>query len=92
MPPIVNDIFSFLGFLLSAFGLLVFGFASGRFILETFPKSNWQVQITLVLGIFGVAVGLANFVTPGSAGAFALGAGISFLASGMGKKKEEEGK
>ena len=89
MPPIVGEIFSFLGFLLSALGLLVFGFAGGRFVLDAFQKSTWQVQVALVLALFGALVGLANYATPGSAGAFALGAGVAFFSSG-GKKKEDE--
>lgn len=89
MPPIVNEIFGFLGFLVSFLGLLVFGFASGRFALDAFQKSSWQVQAVLVLALFGSLIGLANYATPGSAGAFALGAGIAFFASG-GKKKDDE--
>jgi len=92
MPPIVSQIFGFLGFLLSALGLLVFGFAGGRFTLDTFQKSTWQVQVALILGLFAVLVGLANYTTPGSTGAFALGAGIAFLASGSNKKVDEEQK
>lgn len=90
MPSIISEIFAFLGFLLSALGLLVFGFASGRFILDAFQKSGWQVQVALVLALFGALVGLANYATPGSAGAFALGAGIAFFVSGNQKKEEEQ--
>ena len=90
MPPIISEIFAFLGFLLSALGLLVFGFASGRFMLDTFHKANWQVQVALVLGFFGLLVGLANYASPGSAGSFALGAAVAFFMSGTGKKNEEE--
>jgi hypothetical protein len=92
MPPIVSEIFGFLGFLLSALGLLVFGFAAGRFTLDAFQKAGWQVQVALVLGLFLVLVGLANYVTPGSVGAFALGAGLAFLISGGPKKKDDEEK
>ncbi len=89
MPQIILDIFSFLGFLLSALGLLVFGFAGGRFALDAFQKSSWQVQVALVLGLFGALVGLANYASPGSAGAFALGAGIAIVMSFMPKKKDD---
>lgn len=92
MPPIVGEIFSFLGFLLSALGLLVFGFAGGRFTLDAFQKSAWQVQVALVLALFGAIVGLANYATPGSAGAFALGVGIAFFSSGSKKKEDEDQK
>jgi hypothetical protein len=90
MPPIVPEIFGFLGYLLSALGLLVFGFAAGRFALDAFQKGSWQVQVALVIGLFGTLVGLANYATPGSAGAFALGAGIAFFIAGAGKKNEDD--
>ena len=89
MPPIVSEIFTFLGFLLRAFGFLLFGFGAGRFVLESYPKATWQVQIALVLGFFGLLVGLTDFSSPGSAGAFALGAGVTYFMSGMPKKKED---
>ncbi len=90
MPPIIAEIFGFLGYLLSALGLLVFGFAAGRFALDAFQKAGWQVQVALVIGLFGALVGLANYASPGSAGAFALGAGIAFCLSAAGKKNEDE--
>lgn len=90
MPPIVSEIFGFLGYLLGALGSLVFGFAGGRFALDAFQKAGWQVQVALLLVLFGALVGLANYATPGTAGAFALGAGIAFLMSAMGRKKDEE--
>lgn len=92
MPPIVNDIFSFLGFLLRALGFLVFGLAAGRLVLDNFKNSTWQVQIALVLGFFGLLIGLTDFASPGSAGAFALGAGGAYFMSMMPKKPEGEDK
>jgi hypothetical protein len=75
MPSIVNDIFGFLGFLLRAVGFLVVGMAIGRFFFDNFKNSVWQVQIALVLGLFVLLIGLTDFASPGSAGAFALGVG-----------------
>jgi hypothetical protein len=89
MPDLVYEIFSFLGFLLRALGFLLLGFGAGRFMLDTYPKATWQVQIALVLGFFGLIIGLTDFSSPGSAGTFALGAGVAFLMSGMPKKKED---
>ena len=91
MPPIVNDIFAFLGFLLNALGFLLFGFGGGRFVLGAFPKAGWQVQCALVLGLFALLAALAKFSSHGSVGAFALGAGIAFFMSGMAKKEDDEG-
>ena len=87
----VNAIFALLGFLLRALGFLLFGFGGGRFMVDAFQKASWQLQIALALGFFGLLIGLTDFSSPGSAGAFALGAGIAFLMSGMPKKKDDEG-
>jgi hypothetical protein len=92
MPPIVSEIFSFLGFLLRAFGFLLFGFGAGRFMLDAYQKAPWQVQVALVLGFFGLLIGLTDFSSAGSAGAFALGAGVAFFMSGMPKKKDDSEK
>ena len=88
MPPIVSDIFGLLGLLLRALGFLLFGFGSGRFVLDAFKESGWQVQIALVLGFFGLLIALTDFASPGSAGAFALGAGVAYFMANMPKKAE----
>jgi hypothetical protein len=90
MPSIVFEIFSFLGFLVRALGFLVAGFALGRFVLDAYNKAGWELQIALALGFFGLLIALTHFSSPGSAGAFALGAGAALLMAGMGRKKEEE--
>jgi membrane protein DedA with SNARE-associated domain len=89
MPVLVNDIFSLLGFLLRAFGFLAIGYGLGRFFQSAYQKAEWQLQIALVLGFFGLLIGLTNFASPGSAGAFALGAGIAFFSM---KKEADESK
>ena len=95
MPNIVNEIFSLLGFLLRALGFLVIGYGLGRFTMDAYKKANWQLQIALALGFFGLLIGITDFASAGSAGAFALGAGAAFVMPGMPKKdddKEEEDK
>ena len=87
MPPIVNDIFAFLGFLLRALGFLVVGIAVGRLVFDNFKNSEWQLKIALALGFFGLLIGLTDFASPGSAGAFALGAGGAYFMSMMPVKK-----
>jgi len=83
MPPIVNDISAFLGILLRALGFLVVGVAVGRFVFENFKNSEWQLKIALALGLFGLLVGLTDFASAGSAGAFALGVGGAYFMSMM---------
>ncbi len=90
MPYILTDIIDLLGYLLRAAGFLVIGLALGRFLLEHYKRAAWQVQVALVLGLFGLLVGLTNFSSAGSAGAFALGAGISMLNTNAPKKEEAD--
>jgi len=86
MPTIVSDITSYFGFLLRVLGFLVVGIAAGRLVFENFKNSEWQLKIALALGFFGLLIGLTDFASPGSAGAFALGAGVAyFLPESMGK-------
>jgi hypothetical protein len=81
-----------LGFLLRALGFLIFGFAIGRFVLDAYQRANWQLQIALALGLFGLLIGLTDFASPGSSGAFALGAGVALIMASMNKTKDGEEK
>ena len=90
MPPVISEVFGFLGFLVRFLGFLVFGFAIGKFVWDNFKSSEWQVKIALSLGFFGLAIAFTNFATAGSSGAFALGAGAAFLMAGMPKKENPE--
>lgn len=83
-------ILGILGNLVRAIGFLVFGFGITRFTLDAYNKANWQLQIALVLGFFGLLVGLTNFATPGSSGMYALGAGIALVSNMLPKKTESE--
>ena len=91
MPSIVNDVFGFLGFVLRAIGFLVVGLAVGRFVWDNFKNSVWQVQVALSLGFFGLLVGITDFASAGSAGAFALGAGAAYFMNMMPQKTEDAG-
>jgi len=88
MPSIVPEIFGFLGFLLRALGFLVVGLAVGRLVFDNYKQSVWQVQVALSLGFFGLLIGLTDFASAGSAGAFALGAGAAFFMNMMPRKAE----
>jgi hypothetical protein len=81
MPPVVNDVFGFFGFLIRFLGFLVAGYAIGRFFLENYKVSEWQVRIALVLGFFGLFVGVIAYASPGSSGAFALASGAALVSA-----------
>lgn len=89
---VLTSVLTILGYILSAIGLLVAGIALGQFTLAAYEKAGWQVQIALIVGLFGLLVGLADFVSPGSVGAFALGTGIAYFMASAGKKKDQEDK
>lgn len=89
----MNDfmlIVGILGNLIRAIGFLVFGFGIARFTLDAYGKANWQLQIALALGFFGLLVGLTDFASPGSSGMYALGAGIALVANVLPKKAKDE--
>ena len=86
----LQEIFSIFGYFISAVGFFVVGFGLGRFFLAAYPKGNWELQIALALGFFGLLIGITVFATPGSAGAFALGVGLTFFVENQ--KKEDEAK
>ena len=81
MPPLVNDVFGFLGFLFRFLGFLIAGYGIGRFVLDNYKMSEWQVRIALALGFFGLLVGLTAYASPGSSGAFAFGAGVALVSA-----------
>ena len=84
------QIIGILGNLVRAMGFLVFGFGITRFTLDAYNKANWQLQIALALGFFGLLIGATDFASAGSAGMYALGAGISLVMGMMPKKSENE--
>ncbi|RPI89889.1 MAG: hypothetical protein EHM40_19715 [Chloroflexi bacterium] len=90
MPPVINDLFSLLGFLLRSLGFLIVGFGIGRFVLDRYNLSEWQVRIGLALGFFALLVGLTAYASPGSSGAFALGAGAAFVSALIPRKAASE--
>jgi hypothetical protein len=90
MPPLIDDIFYLLGNLIRALGFLAIGYGLARFTMDAFNKTVWQVQIALALGFFGLLIALTKFASAGSAGAFALGAGIALLVLNRPDKAEEE--
>ena len=87
---IFEEILGILGNIVRFLGFLLIGYGIARFVLDSYQKAVWQVQTALVLGFFGVLIGLTNFASAGSAGAFALGAGISFFRAFMPVKDEAE--
>jgi uncharacterized membrane protein AbrB (regulator of aidB expression) len=84
------NILEIIGYVLRALGFLILGFAIGRFTLDSYKQAVWQVQIALVIGFFGLLVGLTDFSSPGSMGMFAIGAGLAMVMVLMAKKQEEE--
>ena len=85
------DLVSFLGVLLRLAGLVVFGVAAGWFTLFTFrqPEGKWQLQAAAYLGFVTLSALIFGLVSPGGAGAYALGAGVTLLY--LGNQKAPQG-
>ena len=90
MPPVLTDVLGLFGFIIRLIGFLVFGFAVGRFVLDNYKAAEWQLKIALILGLFGLAIAFTDFASPGSSGAFTLGAGAAFLMANLPKKEDQE--
>lgn len=89
---IFEEILGILGNLIRFLGFLLIGYGTARFLLDSYQKAAWQVQVALVLGFFGLLVGVTKYASAGSAGAFALGAGFIFFRAFMpAKDKIDEG-
>jgi hypothetical protein len=84
------QIVGLLGNLIRAIGFLIFGFGIARFTLDAYNKANWQLQIALALGFFGLLVGLTDFASAGSSGMYALGAGIALISNYLPQKTDNE--
>jgi len=88
----LTEILAILGYSIRPLGFIVLGFGIARFTMDAYKQAVWQVQVALVLGFFFLLVGLTNYAGPASIGAFALGAGVAIILSGMTKKEAEEPK
>ncbi len=86
---IFTEVLAVIGFAIRALGFAVLGFAAGRFTMEAYKKAAWQVQIALVVGFFGLFVGLTNYSSPGSMGMFAISAGAAMLMSFTTKREDD---
>lgn len=86
---VFEEILGILGNLVRFLGFLLIGYGTARFVLESYKKAAWQVQIALVLGFFGLLIAITDFASAGSAGAFALGAGFTFFRAYMPVKEKE---
>jgi uncharacterized transporter YbjL len=61
--------------------MIVLGVAFSFFTIDFFKKGQqvWMVQVALFLGFIGLVIALSTFTSPGTLGAFALGAGGGLL-------------
>ncbi len=87
MNPTIQMIIDILAILFRFVGMLAFGFGAGWFAYEAYQKGEWQVQIAALLGLLGLAVGLADFTSAGALGAFGLGAGGAIIAFGLPRRQ-----
>ena len=90
MPNILYEILNMAGALLRLLGFLVFGLGLGWFALDAYRKESWQLQVAAFLGFVFGTVGFAKYLSAGSLGMFAIGAGGALLMWGMSKDKKKD--
>ncbi len=88
MPPILIDLLGLLGNVIRAIGFLAVGFALGRLVFDHFKLGDWRFQAILILGLFGLLVGITATSTAGSAGALALGIAAAYFMTMKPPKSE----
>ena len=86
-----RQVFGLFGYTLQTVGMLVFGLASGWFTMYAFkhPERRWQLQTAVFLGFFVFVALIVKFASPGSTGAYTLGAGVAIIIWGLLKSKDE---
>ena len=91
MPTIVFDIINLIAALLRLLGVAALGIGIGYLVVDLFHKAQeWLMQAVLFLGLAGLVIAMAVFLSPGALGAFGLGFGAAIFLWGMPKKKKEE--
>lgn len=88
---IASEVFALFGYIFRFLGFLVAGYALCRFFLDNYKMSEWQVRVALVLGFFGLFVGVTAYAGPGSSGAFALGASAALISALVPRKDKASG-
>ena len=87
----ISDVLALFGFIFRFLGFLVAGYAIGRFVLDNYKMSEWQVRVALALGFFGLFVGVTAYAGPGSSGAFALGSSVALIYALIPRKGKPAG-
>jgi hypothetical protein len=91
MPSIVYEIINLLASILRLLGMAAFGVGIGWLALDLLRKSSvWQVQMTVFLGLVGLAIALVVFLSWGALGGFGLGFAAAVFAWGMPKKAKAD--
>jgi hypothetical protein len=82
---------SYIGLLIQVVGLLLFGVTSAWFTLFVIkqPEKNWQLQ-GIAYGVFFAFVAyILQYLTPGSYGAYLIGAAGGLIYWGLIKNREK---
>ena len=82
---------SYIGLLIQVVGLLLFGVTSAWFVLFVIkqPEKNWQLQ-GIAYGVFFAFIAyILQYLTPGSYGAYLIGAAGGLLYWGLIKNREK---
>lgn len=81
----IELILSLGGYFLRGLGLIVLGLGSGWLTMSTLrqAKTDWQIKVAVVLGLFYLAAAVISWESEGAVGAFSLGTGASIFIWGL---------
>jgi hypothetical protein len=91
MPPIVYEIINQIASLIRLLGMAAVGVGIGYLAMDLLRKAEgWPLQAVGFLGLAGLVIAMAVFLSPGALGAFGIGLGAAVFVWGMPRKKKED--
>jgi hypothetical protein len=93
IPQILYEIINMIASLLRILGMAALGVGIGYLALDLLRKAeNWPMQAIVFLGLIGLVIAMAVFLSWGALGGFGIGLGVAIFLWGMPRKKKEEEK
>jgi hypothetical protein len=93
MPQILYEIINMIASFIRMLGMAALGVGIGYLVVDLLRKAEgWPMQAVVFLGLVGLVIAMAVFLSWGSMGGFGIGMGVAIFLWGMPKKQKEEPK
>jgi NhaP-type Na+/H+ or K+/H+ antiporter len=91
IPQVLYEIITLIAELIRLIGMALVGVGIGYLAVDVLHKAEgWPMKAVGFLGLAGLVIAMAAFLTSGALGAFGIGLGVAVFVWGMPKKKKEE--